>query len=628
MKRIAFIIFLSVTFVNSLFAQVPQEMIGFATEENGCYSILKSDIDSIVYSDYDMDSVSYAPNKMTQVIYTKRGIYRLPLSDIKYIGGIGNNTNEGFIKVNFTSSDAYEIEANSAKVNCNFESNQFNNCKYGIVYGLSANPTTSDFALESTNYLNESSSATFTLSLPLQNHKYYYRPYVIANNDTYYGDVKSFNTKVFRDAKIGWTEFYKSANGDKWKDNSNWCSDYPLYNFWYGMREDNRCTALELNANNVTGNLYLNELEFNALFLRDNNINSITIDNCLSYCGRQVSNNGWKYTSRFTLDQNKVPVSINMKKSCLVKGIFISARNTSCKDININDCWFSSNLNKKERESYNHGLQIYTQSINNLNIENCQYISDIQGNRMGNYTGVPIGDQDYFPSEDDQKRVEVNNMTITNTTFTPFYPDGYPNKYHWVGYDEPIIRGFNIKNLTLKAINDNYKFEDTKIDYLKLLPQVRYTRNDVSFSGESIIIKDNAEVDTIHIIGESTEQEMALYVWFSINSEPKLKNIIFENAYDNKILPIQYLDMPVYIESISFINVKRLRENYPECNIKDIYIKRCNFESLPEAEANTIYHITNSVYNYKINHEWYDVAITNFVGTREQFIQAYGESSY
>ena len=73
MKRIAFIIFLSVTFVNSLFAQVPQEMIGFATEENGCYSILKSDIDSIVYSDYDMDSVSYAPNKMTQVIYTKRG---------------------------------------------------------------------------------------------------------------------------------------------------------------------------------------------------------------------------------------------------------------------------------------------------------------------------------------------------------------------------------------------------------------------------------------------------------------------------------------------------------------------------------------------------------------------------
>ena len=622
MKRIAFIIFLSVTFVNSLFAQVPQEMIGFATEENGYYSILKSDIDSIVYSDYDIDSVSYAPNKMTQVIYTKRGIYRLPLSDIKYIGGIGNNTNEGFIKVNFTSSDAYEIEANSAKVNCNFESNQFNNCRYGIVYGLSANPTTSDFALESTNYLNESSSATFTLSLPLQNSKYYYRPYVIADNHTYYGDVKSFNTKAFRDAKIGWTEFYKSANGDKWKDNSNWCSDYPLYNYWYGMRKDNGGTALELNANNVTGNLYLNELEFNALFLRDNNINSITIDNCLSSCARQVSNNGWKYTSRFTLDQNKVPVSINMKKSCLAGGIFISARNTSCKDININDCWFSSNLNKKERESYNHGLQIYTQAINNLNIENCQYISDIQGNRMGYYGGTPIGDQDYFPSEDDLKRVEVNNMTITNTTFTPFYPhrSGFKDEY------EPIIRGFNIKNLTLKAINDNYKFEDTKIDYLKLLPQVRYTINDVSISGEYIIIKDNAEVDTIHIIGESAEQVMSLYVLFSIDSEPKLKNIIFENAYENEIMLKSYRDVLVNIESISFINVKRLRGGYKGCN--DIYIKRCEIESLPEAEANTIYHITNSVYSYKINYEWYTFAITNFVGTREQFIQAYGESSY
>ena len=107
MKRIAFIIFLSVTFVNTLFAQVPQDLIGFDAGENGCYSILKSDIDSIVYSDYDMDSVSYAPSKKTQVIYTKHGIYRVPLSDIRYIGGIGNNTNEEFIKVNFKIGRAH-----------------------------------------------------------------------------------------------------------------------------------------------------------------------------------------------------------------------------------------------------------------------------------------------------------------------------------------------------------------------------------------------------------------------------------------------------------------------------------------------------------------------------------------
>ena len=87
-----------------------------------------------------------------------------------------------------------------------------------------------------------------------------------------------------------------------------------------------------------------------------------------------------------------------------------------------------------------------------------------------------------------------------------------------------------------------------------------------------------------------------------------------------------YRDVLVNIESISFINVKRLRGGYKGCN--DIYIKRCEIESLPEAEANTIYHITNSVYSYKINYEWYTFAITNFVGTREQFIQAYGESSY
>lgn len=622
MKRIAFIIFLSVTFVNSLFAQVPQDMIGFDAGENGCYSILKSDIDSIVYSDYDMDSVSYAPSKKTQVIYTKHGIYRAPLSDIRYIGGIGNNTNEEFIKVNFTSGDAYEIEANSAKVNCNFESNQFNNCRYGIVYGLSPNPTTSNFALESSNYLNENAFATFSLSLPLPNYKYYYRPYVIANNHTYYGEVKSFNTKAFRDEKIGWTEFYKSANGEKWKDNRNWCSDYPLLNnfhSWYGMSKESGGTRLELNANNVTGNLYLNELEFNALFLHDNNINSITIDNCLSRWGRQGSNNGWKYTSRFTLDQNKVPVSINMKKSYLAGGIFISARNTSCKDININDCWFNSSSSKEKREEYNHGFQIYTQSINNLNIEDCQYISDIQGNRMGNYNGSPIGAQDYFPSEDDQKRVEVNNMTIANTTFTPFHPNisGLRDAY------DPIIRGFNIKNLTFKGINKSLTFEDTKIGYFKFfVPQSELT-NDPYLSFVQLDIKNNAEVDTLHFIGESTKQAIQL---MSPSYGFNLKKLIFENLFEGEI----GISSDDSIESISFINVKRLGE-YIAGNVKEIYIKQCKFASLPETKGNAIYHITNSVCPIKINGKWCDAGITNFVGTREQFIQfiqTYKNSTY
>lgn len=623
MKRIAFIIFLSVTFVNSLFAQVPQDMIGFDAGENGCYSILKSDIDSIVYSDYDMDSVSYAPSKKTQVIYTKHGIYRAPLSDISYIAGIGNNTNEEFIKVNFTSGDAYEIEANSAKVNCNFESNQFNNCRYGIVYGLSPNPTTSNFALESSNYLNENAFATFTLSLPLPNYKYYYRPYVIANNHTYYGEVKSFNTKAFRDEKIGWTEFYKSANGEKWKDNRNWCSDYPLLNnfhSWYGMSKESGGTRLELNANNVTGNLYLNELEFNALFLHDNNINSITIDNCLSRWGRQGSNNGWKYTSRFTLDQNKVPVSINMKKSYLAGGIFISARNTSCKDININDCWFNSSSSKEKREEYNHGFQIYTQSINNLNIEDCQYISDIQGNRMGNYNGSPIGAQDYFPSEDDQKRVEVNNMTIANTTFTPFHP--HISGWLLDAYD-PIIRGFNIKNLTFKGINKSLTFEDTKIGYFKFfVPQSELT-NDPYLSFVQLDIKNNAEVDTLHFIGESTKQAIQ---FMSPSYGFNLKKLIFENLFEGEI----GISSDDSIESISFINVKRLGE-YIAGNVKEIYIKQCKFARLPETKGNAIYHITNSVCPIKINGKWCDAGITNFVGTREQFIQfiqTYKNSTY
>ncbi len=619
MKRLASIILLFVTFATSFMAQVPQETISFDTGENGCYSILKSDIDSIVYSAYDMDSVSYAPNMMTQVIYTKHGVYRAPLSAVNYIAGIGNNPNDGFIRVNLSSSDAYQIEVNSAKVDCRFESNEFNNCRYGIMYSLSPNPTESNFVAKASNYLQESTSATFMLSLPLQNYKYYYRPYVIANNHTYFGDVKSFNSKVFRDAKIGWTEFYKSANGDKWTDNSNWCSDYPLlddFHHWYGMGNDSwgkDGVALYLNSNNVTGDLYLKELDFSALYLHDNNINSITLDNCYSRCSRAHSNKGWKYYSCFTLDQNLVPVSINMKKSYLEGGVFVSARNTSCKDININDCWFSSSSNKKDREFYNHGLQIYTKSIDNLNIQNCKYLSDIQGNRMGNYVGIPMGEQDYFPSGDDLKRVEVNNMTIANTTFTPFNPNisGLGVQY------KSIIRGFNIKNLSFRGINSLPEIEDSKIESLNISnPQVEYdTNNEIGTAWINFHVADDAEIDTLHITGDSLEQA----IFFTLNKCLNLNKIIIENAFEATLRTY------VSANSISFTNVERMSTENVK-NIEDIYIKQCKFYSLPSAEANTVYHITNSIYHTKINDEWCDVGITNFVGTREQFIKQFDKS--
>ena len=60
--------------------------------------------------------------------------------------------------------------------------------------------------------------------------------------------------KIEREALI---EFYKAAGGDDWEDNTNWCSDKPL-NEWYGVNldsESNHVSALWLGGNALKGDI-------------------------------------------------------------------------------------------------------------------------------------------------------------------------------------------------------------------------------------------------------------------------------------------------------------------------------------------------------------------------------------
>ena len=49
-------------------------------------------------------------------------------------------------------------------------------------------------------------------------------------------------------------EFYRSTNGDKWKNNTNWLSEKPL-NEWYGVTtdDDGNVVRLKLPFNKLTG---------------------------------------------------------------------------------------------------------------------------------------------------------------------------------------------------------------------------------------------------------------------------------------------------------------------------------------------------------------------------------------
>jgi hypothetical protein len=87
-------------------------------------------------------------------------------------------------------------------------------------------------------------------------------------------------------------EFYQATNGDQWNNNTNWCSDKPLEE-WFGVKMGYHnaypyVTNLELSGNNLSGHLpdgdcLLRLGGINGLYLWDNNIGG-NIPQCLEHC--------------------------------------------------------------------------------------------------------------------------------------------------------------------------------------------------------------------------------------------------------------------------------------------------------------------------------------------------------
>ena len=92
------------------------------------------------------------------------------------------------------------------------------------------------------------------------------------------GDIEK--EKNLREALI---KLYQSTNGDNWTNNTNWCSDKPIEE-WFGVtRLDNGKYELYLNNNNLTGKIeqtFPDDLIY--LVCGDNQLNSLNISDCTS----------------------------------------------------------------------------------------------------------------------------------------------------------------------------------------------------------------------------------------------------------------------------------------------------------------------------------------------------------
>lgn len=109
---------------------------------------------------------------------------------------------------------------------------------------------------------------------------------------TTYPEVK-FQIKNTEREKL--IELYNYTKGDEWLNNTNWCSERPL-NEWYGIKQDSLgyVISIDLSNNNLTGYAQITFDDFSNLstfnidnnnikeiYIRGNdNINEITLTNC------------------------------------------------------------------------------------------------------------------------------------------------------------------------------------------------------------------------------------------------------------------------------------------------------------------------------------------------------------
>lgn len=190
-------------------------------------------------------------------------------------------------------------------------------------------------------------------------------------------------------------EFYKSTGGDNWDNNTNWCSNAPLRD-WYGVwtNENDKVISIELDNNNLINDANLaglNKLEF--LDLSDNALTSLHVPTDTLMILRCDDNDIKNLDVAKAVHLKELRCGVNQLTSLDVSGLdeltVLSCYNNRLTSLDISGC-----INLKELDCSDSGLPdldvSHCTQLEYLQVVNCG-LTELNVSRLNNLIELGCG---------------------------------------------------------------------------------------------------------------------------------------------------------------------------------------------------------------------------------------------
>lgn len=272
-----------------------------------------------------------------------------------------------------TTGTATNISATGATLSGTVLSSE-EDYSYGISYSTDSDPTDMHRNLvEATS--NQNGTFSVTLSSLATGTTYYWCAYAYYNGTYVWGEVKSF-TPVGSDRDI-LVALYEATGGENWVNNTNWCTDAPLSE-WYGIEAtaDGKVTDIDLRNNGLTGAMDLKGLLSLEGFVCDNNqVTSIDLSGCYNL-------------RHLNCYDNLNLTSIDASNCLLLYEVWCNG-NTNLTSLTLSNCISLQKINVHENKLTAldvsdlinlEGLICSENQISSLNLRNCKQLGSFSCN--------------------------------------------------------------------------------------------------------------------------------------------------------------------------------------------------------------------------------------------------------